>query len=699
MSELKSMVIAAQQGDDGAFEEIVQRFQGMALTNAYAIVGDYALAQDVVQESFLDAYRLLTQLHDPAAFPGWFRRIVVKHADRHTRRDNRTTISFDDLQDARLISGGPTTMMDSTVGQATDGIWTPKLHAASDALLDEAMFQIDVHTAVSLLPRNQQLVTSLFYIDGYSQNEIASILQISLNAVKKRLYNARQNLKELIQEFMPEQAHRWKKAYVFFKSFLRERLMIDKEVYMSKEMIGAVRTVVGPVVEFTFPDGQVPELFDSVTVELDDGRVEIFEVEQQAGNQVVRAVAMGSTDGLRRGMKATSNGRPIMVPVGAATLGRIFNVTGEVIDGKGEVDTELRYPIHRTAPRFDEQSTKPEMFETGIKIIDLIAPFTRGGKIGVFGGAGVGKTIIIQELIHNVAEFHHGYSVFAGVGERSREGNDLIHEMTDSGVIDSSVMVFGQMNEPPGARLRVGLTGVTMAEYFRDQGNDVLLFIDNIFRFVQAGSEVSSLLGRLPSAVGYAPTLGTDLGELQERITSTNTGSITSVQAVFVPADDYTDPAPATTFAHLDATITLERSLFDLALFPAMDALNSSSRILDPNIVGEEHYRVARAVQSTLQRYKDLTDVITILGVEELSEEDKLTVARARKLQRFLTQPMFMAEQFTSTPGRHVNIAETVRGCGEILDGRHDHLPESAFYMVGAIEEAVEKGESMRAFA
>jgi F-type H+-transporting ATPase subunit beta len=382
--------------------------------------------------------------------------------------------------------------------------------------------------------------------------------------------------------------------------------------------------------------------------------------------------------------------------VGPATLGRIFDVTGRAIDSDAPVETDTFYPIHRQPPGFSERSTKAEIFETGVKVIDLIAPFTKGGKTGIFGGAGVGKTVVIQELINNVAKFHSGYSVFAGVGERSREGNDLWHEMQDSGVINSTAMVFGQMNEPPGARLRVGLTGVTMAEYFRDEGRDVLLFIDNIFRFVQAGSEVSALLGRLPSAVGYAPTLGTDMGELQERITSTKKGSITSMQAVYVPADDYTDPAPATTFAHLDATITLERSLADQALFPAVDPLGSTSRILDPLIVGDEHYAVARGVQQTLQRYRDLQDIIAILGVEELSEDDKLTVARARKIQRFLTQPFFVAEVFTGTPGKFVKTEDTVRGFKEILDGKHDDLPEQAFYMVGSIEEAMEKAERLR---
>ncbi len=465
---------------------------------------------------------------------------------------------------------------------------------------------------------------------------------------------------------------------------------------MPEQMIGTIQSVIGPVVDVAFSSGNMPEIYDAITVSMDDGSKLVLEVEQQIGNNVVRSVAMGSTDGLRRGMEGVSEGSPIRVPVGPATLGRLFNVTGNPIDNKGAVEAETTYPIHRTAPPFSEQSTKAEMFETGVKCVDLIAPFTRGGKTGIFGGAGVGKTVVIQELIHNVAEFHSGYSVFAGVGERSREGNDLMREMIESGVINSTVMVFGQMNEPPGARLRVGLTGVTMAEYFRDEGRDVLLFIDNIFRFVQAGSEMSSLLGRLPSAVGYAPTLGTDMGDLQERITSTKKGSITSMQAVYVPADDYTDPAPATTFAHLDATITLQRSLADQGLFPAVDPLGSTSRILDPLIVGEEHYNVARQVQQTLQRYKDLQDIIAILGVEELSEDDKLIVARARKIQRFLTQPMYVAAQFTGRDGRYVKIEDTVRGFREILDGKHDDLPEQAFYMVGTIEEAVENAAQMR---
>ena len=466
---------------------------------------------------------------------------------------------------------------------------------------------------------------------------------------------------------------------------------------MAEQMTGTVQSVIGVVVDFAFPSGQLPEIFDAVKVKMDDGTVLTFEVQQQLGGNVVRSVAMGSTDGLRRGMSGVSDGKPISVPVGPATLGRLFNVVGEAIDGKGEVNADQHYPIHRAPPSFEDQSTQAEMFETGIKVIDLIAPFTRGGKTGIFGGAGTGKTVILQELIHNVAEFHSGFSVFAGVGERSREGNDLMREMTESGVIDKMTMVFGQMNEPPGARLRVGLTGVTLAEYFRDEGRDVLLFIDNIFRFVQAGSEVSSLLGRLPSAVGYAPTLGTDMGELQERITTTKTGAITSMQAVYVPADDYTDPAPATTFAHLDATLTLVRWMTEQFLFPAIDPLGSTSRILDPLVVGEEHYNVARQVQRTLQRYRDLQDIIAILGVEELSEDDKLTVARARKMQRFLTQPMFVAEQFTGFPGAYTKIEDTVRGFREILDGKHDDLPEQAFYMVGTIEDAVRKAEQLRA--
>jgi F-type H+-transporting ATPase subunit beta len=464
-----------------------------------------------------------------------------------------------------------------------------------------------------------------------------------------------------------------------------------------RKIVGTVRRVTGPVVDFAFTSGDMPQIYDAVYLDRDDGTQLVCEVQLHLGDGAVRTVAMSTTDGIRRGMEGYSYGQPITVPVGPATLGRIFDVNGNAIDSDEPVEAKDRYPIHREPPSFAERSTQAEMFETGVKVIDLIAPFTKGGKTGIFGGAGVGKTVVIQELIHNVAEFHSGFSVFAGVGERSREGNDLWHEMKESGVLSSTAMVFGQMNEPPGARLRVGLTGVTMAEYFRDEGRDVLLFIDNIFRFVQAGAEVSALLGRLPSAVGYAPTLGTDMGELQERITSTKRGSITSMQAVYVPADDYTDPAPATTFAHLDATVTLERALADQGLYPAVDPLGSTSRILDPLIVGQEHYDVARGVQRTLQRYKDLQDIIAILGVEELSEDDKLTVARARKMQRFLTQPFFVAEVFTGSPGRFVKIEDTVRGFKEILEGKHDDLPEQAFYMVGTIEEAQEKAERLRA--
>jgi F-type H+-transporting ATPase subunit beta len=451
----------------------------------------------------------------------------------------------------------------------------------------------------------------------------------------------------------------------------------------------------GPVVDVEFPSGDLPDIYDAIEIPKNGGQL-VAEVQQHLGNHWVRCVAMDATDGLRRGMEAINTGQPIMVPVGPATLGRIFNVLGEAIDEAGPVEAEERYPIHRQAPSFEEQMTKPEFLETGLKVIDLIAPFTRGGKTGVFGGAGVGKTVIIQELIRTFATVHKGFSVFSGVGERSREGNDLWYEMRESGVIDSVAMVFGQMNEPPGVRLRVGLTGLTMAEYFRDEGRDVLLFIDNIFRFVMSGSEVSALLGRMPSAVGYQPTLGTEMGELQERIVSTRKGSITSMQAVYVPADDYTDPAPVATFAHLDATIALERAIAEQALYPAVDPLGSTSRILDPRIVGDEHYGVAREVQRVLQRYKDLQDIIAILGIDELSEEDKMVVARARKIQRFLSQPMFVAEQFTGRQGRYVTIQETVRGFREILDGRHDALPEQAFYMVGGIEEAVEAAEELR---
>jgi F-type H+-transporting ATPase subunit beta len=464
---------------------------------------------------------------------------------------------------------------------------------------------------------------------------------------------------------------------------------------MSQEKRGRVVQVMGPVVDVEFPSGGLPEIYDAVEIARDGGKL-VVEAQQHLGNEWVRCIAMDSTDGLRRGMPAISTGEPIQVPVGRATLGRIFNVVGEPIDNKGPVDADEYYPIHRPAPSFEEQVTRPEFLETGLKVIDLIAPFTRGGKTGVFGGAGVGKTVIIQELIRTFATVHQGFSVFSGVGERSREGNDLWYEMRESGVIDSVAMVFGQMNEPPGVRLRVGLTGLTMAEYFRDEGQDVLLFIDNIFRFVMSGSEVSALLGRMPSAVGYQPTLGSEMGNLQERIVSTRKGSITSMQAVYIPADDYTDPAPVATFAHLDATIALERSIAEQSLYPAVDPLGSTSRILDPRIVGDEHYDVAREVQRVLQRYKDLQDIIAILGIDELSEEDKLVVARARRIQRFLSQPMFVAEQFTGREGRYVTIDETVRGFREILDGQHDDLPEQAFYMVGSIDEAVQRAEELR---
>ena len=462
--------------------------------------------------------------------------------------------------------------------------------------------------------------------------------------------------------------------------------------------VGKIVQIQGVVVDVEFPAEGLPEIYNALEVHIEGAdKPLICEVQQHLGNDWVRAVAMSTTDGLRRGADAVDTGQPIKVPVGPATLGRIFNVVGEPVDNAGPVDTDIEYPIHRPAPSFEEQSTTISVFETGVKVIDLIAPFTQGGKTGVFGGAGTGKTVIIMELIRNIAAQHGGFSVFCGVGERSREGTQLWGEMHESGVVDKTVLVYGQMNEPPGARLRVGLTGLTMAEYFRDEGRDVLLFIDNIFRFVQAGSEVSALLGRMPSAVGYQPTLGSDMGQLQERITSTQKGSITSVQAVYVPADDYTDPAPATTFAHLDATISLERSIADQGLYPAVDPLASTSRILDPQIVGDEHYNVAREVQRILQRYRDLQDIINILGIEELSDDDKLTVSRARKIQRFLTQPFFVAEAFTGTPGRYVERAETVRGFREILDGKHDTLPEQAFYMVGGIDEAVENAQKMAA--
>lgn len=450
--------------------------------------------------------------------------------------------------------------------------------------------------------------------------------------------------------------------------------------------IGKVTQIIGVVVDVEFESGNLPEIYNALEVS-NSGKKLILEVQQHQPGNVVRAVAMGSTDGLTRGTEVSDTGKPICVPAGKATLGRMFNVLGEAIDGKEDVKNTLTLPIHRPAPEFKDQSTKIEILETGIKVIDLIAPITKGGKVGLFGGAGVGKTVLITELIRNIATEHGGYSVFAGVGERTREGNDLYHEMKDSGVLEKTALVFGQMNEPPGARARVGLSGLTMAESFRDEGRDVLLFIDNIFRFTQAGSEVSALLGRIPSAVGYQPTLATEMGALQERIASTNKGSITSVQAIYVPADDLTDPAPATAFAHLDSTIVLERSLSELGLYPAVDPLASTSGILDPNITGKEHYEVARGVQKVLQRYKDLQDIIAILGMEELSDEDKVTVSRARKIQRFLTQPFFVAETFSGIDGQYVSLKDTVTGFKEILDGKHDDKPEQAFYMKGSIEQ------------
>jgi F-type H+-transporting ATPase subunit beta len=463
---------------------------------------------------------------------------------------------------------------------------------------------------------------------------------------------------------------------------------------MPKE--GKVLQVLGGVVDVQFgPDG-LPNIYDALEIAREGQEALVLEVQQQLGGDRVRCVAMDTTDGLSRGVPVVNTGAPISVPVGPTSLGRIFNCLGRPVDNKGEAKSDLKYPIHRPAPAFDEQTTRTEVFETGIKVIDLIAPFTKGGKTGVFGGAGVGKTVIITELIRSIAAEHGGYSVFAGVGERTREGTALYGEMTEAGVMEKTVMVFGQMNEPSGVRLRVALTGLTMAEYFRDEGRDVLLFIDNIFRFSMSGSEVSALLGRLPSAVGYQPTLSNEMGELQERITSTKKGSITSMQAVYVPADDYSDPAPVATFAHLDATIALDRAIAARALFPAVDPLVSTSRILDPNIVGEDHYNTAREVQRVLQRYKDLQDIIAILGVEELSEDDKLLVARARKIERFLSQPFFTAAQFTGREGRYVSLRETVRGFREILEGKHDDLPEQAFYMVGTIDEAVEVGERMK---
>ncbi len=460
--------------------------------------------------------------------------------------------------------------------------------------------------------------------------------------------------------------------------------------------VGEIVQIIGPVLDVQFEEGKLPKIYDAVSVKRDDGTEVIAEVQQHLGNNWIRAVAMSATDGLRRGMKVTAEGGPITVPVGPLTLGRLFNVTGDPIDGKGPVVGAQRMPIHRAPPTFAEQSTPAEIFETGMKVVDLICPFLKGGKAAVFGGAGVGKTVVIQELIRNIAAEHGGYSVFCGVGERSREGTQLLGEMRESGVIDKMSMVFGQMNEPPGARLRVALTGLTIAEYFRDvEGRDLLIFIDNIFRFTQAGSEVSALLGRMPSAVGYQPTLATEMGQLQERITSTKKGSITSLQAVYVPADDYTDPAPATTFAHLDSAIRLERALTELGLYPAVDPLTSTSRALDPLIVGQEHYDTAREVQRVLQRYKDLQDIIAILGVDELSDDDKLLVGRARKVQRLLSQPMFVGEQFTGIAGQYVPVKETVRSFREVLDGKHDDLPEQAFYMIGPIEMAREKAAQL----
>ena len=454
----------------------------------------------------------------------------------------------------------------------------------------------------------------------------------------------------------------------------------------------------GAVVDVTFEDGDLPEIMNALNVDRGDEGILVLEVAQHLGDSVVRTVAMDSTDGLVRGVKAEDTGKPISMPVGPETLGRLFDVTGNVIDGKGDVSAKKEYPIHRPAPKHEDLSTSTDILVTGIKVVDMMEPYTKGGKTGLFGGAGVGKTVLIQELIRNIATEHGGYSVFAGVGERTREGNDLYNEMTESGVIEKTTMVFGQMNEPPGARLRVALSGLTMAEYFRDdEGKDVLLFIDNIFRFTQAGSEVSALLGRMPSAVGYQPTLGTEMGDLQERITSTKDGSITSVQAVYVPADDLTDPAPATAFAHLDATSVLERKIAELGIYPAVDPLASTSRILDPRVIGEKHYNTAREVQSVLQKYKDLQDIIAILGMDELSDDDKLAVSRARKIQKFMSQPFFVAEQFTNAPGRYVELEDTIAGFAAILDGEVDDSPENAFSYVGTIDEAIEKGKKLAA--
>lgn len=466
--------------------------------------------------------------------------------------------------------------------------------------------------------------------------------------------------------------------------------------------VGKIKQIMGPVIDIEFPGGKLPAIYDAIritnpAIDNKPGNL-VAEVAQHLGENAVRCIAMDTTDGLTRGMDAINTGEQILAPVGPEALGRIINVIGEPVDEMGEIKAKKKYPIHREAPKFTDLTVAVEPFWTGIKVIDLLAPYTKGGKIGLFGGAGVGKTVLIQELINNVATQHGGYSVFAGVGERTREGNDLWMEMKESGVINKTALVFGQMNEPPGARARVALTGLSVAEYFRDEENqDVLFFVDNIFRFTQAGSEVSALLGRIPSAVGYQPTLGTEMGELQERITSTNKGSITSIQAVYVPADDYTDPAPATTFTHLDATTNLSRQISELGIYPAVDPLASTSRILTPEVLGDEHYKVARAVQATLQRYKELQDIIAILGMDELSEEDKQAVSRARKIQRFLSQPFFVAEQFTGLPGKFVKIEDTIRGFKEILDGKHDALPEQAFLYVGTIEDAMEKAEKLKA--
>ncbi len=465
---------------------------------------------------------------------------------------------------------------------------------------------------------------------------------------------------------------------------------------MAKGTKGKLVQIIGTGVDVEFPAEELPPFYNAIEVDVGDGNTLLVEVQQHLGNNWVRCLAMDSTDGLRRGAECVDRGAPITVPVGRACLGRLFNVLGLPLDGLGEVKADEHWPIHRPSPPLEEQGTELEVLETGLKVLDLVSPFTKGGKVGAYGGAGVGKTVIIMELIRNIATEHGGFSVFAGVGERSREGNDLWHDMRGSGVIEKTVLVFGQMNEPPGVRARVGLTGVTMAEYFRDQeGQDVLLFIDNVYRYILANMEVSALLGRMPSAVGYHPTLATDMGALEERITSTKRGSITSFQAIYVPADDYTDPGIVTTFGHLDAVIALERSISEQGLYPAVDPLTSFSRILDPRVVGDEHYQTARGVQVVLQRYKDLQDIIAILGVEELSEEDKQAVARARRIQRFLSQPMFVAETFTGRPGRYVPVKETVRGFREILEGKWDHLPEQAFYMVGGIEEAAEQAEKM----